>query len=74
MKQVIDILVGQIKELVGRGYGVNVSASEREDFMKATAEILKVIDKLCDKYDIEFPDEAIGINAELDDYFGEAIL
>ena len=76
MKEVINILTGKLEEVVGMAYERNtkVNSVERDDLMKAAAELLKLIDKLCDKHDVDFPDEAVDINVDLDDYFGKAIL
>ena len=72
MEETIRKLTDAMNEIV---YGVfQPKVSDRRKIMRAAVHILKAIDALCDIYNIEFPDEAVDCNVELDEYFGVPLL
>ena len=72
MEETIRKLTDAMNEIVYAALQPKVS--DRRKIMRAAVHILKAIDALCDIYNIEFPDEAIDANAEIDQYFGISIL
>ena len=72
MEEIIRKLTDGMNELVYAALQPKVT--DRCGLMRSAADILKAIDRVCDIYLIEFPDEAIEANAEIDQYFGISIL
>ncbi len=67
MKQITD---ASRKEAIGK---LNDLLLETED-AGAAVMILQTMDMLCDAHQMEMPEEAIGVNIGLDDYFGCDVL
>ena len=72
MEETVKKLTDGLNELVFAALQPRVS--NRRQLMRSAADILKAIDRVCDVCHIEFPDEAVEANAEIDQYFGISIL
>ncbi len=73
MEETIRKLTDGMNELIFEGRTSPIEGRCRKILLHCVV-LLRSIDKLCDIFEVEMPEEAVSANITLDEYFGYDIL